>query len=146
MRALACAVLYPMITSLVCRAILYGVADTNVYRMMLYLILPLLLFISLNVLFRLIKMYRYGLQVLQAQKEKEKGKETEKEGIKEKEDWTVCFETFFSAVFLRALPILSVEAFSRLEAPQEPCFTALSRSLTNGLVQSLGFDRVVYSI
>ena len=91
MRALACAVLYPMFTSLGCRIVLYGVRDTNVYKMMLYLILPLLLFISLNVLFRLIKMYRFGLRVLQAQKEKEK--EKEQEGTKEKQDWTVCVET-----------------------------------------------------
>lgn len=90
-----------MITSLACRAVLYGVNDINVYRMMLYLVLPLLLFISLNVLFRLIKMYRYGLKVLQAQKAKEK----EKEGVKEKEDWTVCFETFIYTLFLQALPI-----------------------------------------
>ena len=65
----------------------------NVYKLMLYLILPLLLFISLNVLFRLIKMYRFGLKVLQAQKEKEKEneKEKEKEGTKEKQDWTCLF-------------------------------------------------------
>lgn len=80
-----------MFTSLGCRIVLYGIRDTNVYKMMLYLILPLLLFISLNVLFRLIKMYRFGLRVLQAQKEKEK--EKEQEGTKEKQDWTVCFET-----------------------------------------------------
>ena len=46
-------------------------------------------------------MYRYGLKVLQAQKAKEK----EKEGVKEKEDWTVCFETFIYTLFLQALPI-----------------------------------------
>ena len=56
------------------RANLYGIGDNNVYRMGLYLILPTLLFFSLNLLFRLIRMYQYGLQIIENKK-----KEQEKE-------------------------------------------------------------------
>ena len=68
-----------MLTSLICRAVIYGVSDTNVYRLFLYTILPALLFVSLNVLFRLIKMYQYGVKIKQAEKDKKK------------EDCYVCF-------------------------------------------------------
>lgn len=70
LRALGCAVLYPMLTTLVMRAYLYGVADNNVLRMALYLVLPTLLFFSLDLLFKLIRMYRYGLKILAEQEKK----------------------------------------------------------------------------
>ena len=54
LRSLACAVLYPMLTTLLTRAYLYGVMDNNVLRMALYLVLPTLLFFSLDLLFKLI--------------------------------------------------------------------------------------------
>ena len=63
LRSVCCGVLYPMITTLILRGYLYGVRDVNVIRMGLYLILPLILVVSLDVLFKLIKMYRIGLQL-----------------------------------------------------------------------------------
>ena len=77
LRSLGCAVLFPMLTTLVMRAYLYGVKDNNVLRMALYLVLPTLLFFSLDVLFKLIKMYRYGLKILAEQEKK-------------KQEWSVC--------------------------------------------------------
>lgn len=68
LRAISVAVLYPMLTSLVMRAYLYGISDNNVYRMGLYIILPVILFFSLDLLCRLIRMYRYGLKILESQK------------------------------------------------------------------------------
>lgn len=61
--SVCCGVLYPMITTLILRGYLYGVRDVNVIRMGLYLILPLILAVSLDVLFKLIKMYRIGLEL-----------------------------------------------------------------------------------
>ena len=52
-----------MITTLGIRGYLYGLRDVNVLRMDLYLILPLALAVSLDVLFKLIRMYRIGLQL-----------------------------------------------------------------------------------
>ena len=52
-----------MITTLGIRGYLYGLRDVNVLRMGLYLILPLALAVSLDVLFKLIRMYRIGLQL-----------------------------------------------------------------------------------
>ena len=52
-----------MITTLGIRGYLYGIRDVNVLRMGLYLILPLALAVSLDVLFKLIRMYRIGLQM-----------------------------------------------------------------------------------
>ena len=76
LRCIACSVLYTMFSSLVTRAYLYGISDNNVYRLGLYSILPTLFFFSLDLLFRLIKMYLYGLKILENQKkEKEKEKE-----------------------------------------------------------------------
>lgn len=72
LRALSCAIWYPMVTSLVMRAYLYGITDNNVFRMGLYTLLPTILFFSLDLLCRLIKMYQFGLEVLKKQnKEKE---------------------------------------------------------------------------
>ena len=68
-----------MLTTLATRAYLYGVTDNNVFRMALYLVLPALLFFSLDLLFKLIKMYRYGLKII-AEREK-----------KEKEECSVCW-------------------------------------------------------
>ena len=64
LRSFSCSVLYPMLTTLAMRGYLYGVTDSNFYRMALYTALPLLLFVSLDVLFRLIKMYRIGLKIV----------------------------------------------------------------------------------
>jgi len=58
-----CGVLCPMITTLGMREHLYGIRDVNVLRMGLYLILPRALAVSLDVLFKLIRMYRISLQM-----------------------------------------------------------------------------------
>ena len=67
-----CAVWYPMLTSLVMRAYLYGITDNNVFRMGLYTVLPTILFFSLDLLFRLIKMYRFGLNMIEMQNKEKK--------------------------------------------------------------------------
>ena len=76
LRSLSCAVLYPMVTTLGIRAYLYGYKDMCVIRMALYLILPLLLLISMDVLCKLIRMYRVGLKIIE----------------KQKKDWIVCWK------------------------------------------------------
>ena len=63
LRSVCCGVLCPMITTLGIRGYLYGIGDVNVLRMGLYLILPLALAVSLDVLFKLIRMYQFGLQM-----------------------------------------------------------------------------------
>ena len=63
LRSVCCGVLCPMITTLGIRGYLYGLRDVNVLRMDLYLILPLALAVSLDVLFKLIRMYQIGLQL-----------------------------------------------------------------------------------
>ena len=78
-RSLACAVLYPMLTTLVMRAYLYGVTDNNVFRMVLYTVLPALLFFSLDLLFKLVRMYRYGLKILAEKKKEEEELKKKKE-------------------------------------------------------------------
>ena len=60
LRSVYCGVLCP---TLGIRGYLYGLRDVNVLRMDLYLILPLALAVSLDVLFKLIRMYRIGLQL-----------------------------------------------------------------------------------
>lgn len=74
LRAFSCAVLYPMFTTLGIRAYLYGVKDMSVYRMGLYIILPFLLFFSLDILWKLINMYRVGLKIIEQQEKEKKEK------------------------------------------------------------------------
>ena len=76
LRSLSCAVLYPMVATLGIRAYLYGYNDMCVIRMALYMILPVLLLISTDVLCKLIHMYRVGLKII----------------AKEKKDWGVCWK------------------------------------------------------
>ena len=83
LRSLSCAVLYPMVATLGIRAYLYGYNDMSVIRMALYMILPVLLLISMDVLLismdvlcKLIHMYRVGLKII----------------AKEKKDWCVCWK------------------------------------------------------
>ena len=76
LRSLSCAVLYPMVATLGIRAYLYGYNDMSVIRMALYMILPVLLVISMDVLCKLIHMYRVGLKII----------------AKEKKDWCVCWK------------------------------------------------------
>ena len=58
-----CGVLCPMITTLGMRGYLYGIRDVNVLRMGFYLIFPRALAVTLDVLFKLIRMYRISLQM-----------------------------------------------------------------------------------
>lgn len=74
LRAISCAVLYPMLSTLVIRAYLYGWSDMSVIRMGLYLILPVLLFVSLDILCKLINMYRIGLEIIKKREEEMKEK------------------------------------------------------------------------